>query len=110
MVKKEAVNEVNQEEFNKIIKDKKNKLVVCDFYAEWCMPCLMMSPIIESLAEKNKEIKFLKVNVDDNNELAQEFRISSIPCIVIIKNGKEVERILGATNENYLETKIKNHN
>jgi thioredoxin 1 len=108
MVKKELVKEVGSQEFNKIIKEVKG-LVICDFYATWCMPCVMMAPVMESLAEKNKTIKFIKVNVDESQELAEKYEISSIPCIVFIKGEEEVDRLVGAVNENLLQEKIKDY-
>lgn len=102
----EKVSEVREAEFNKIIKDKKNPLVVVDFFAEWCSPCLMMAPVIESLAEKNKDVKFAKVNVDDNNELAGKYEVSGIPCIIFFKNGKEVSRKVGAQPEESIQEEI----
>ena len=88
--------ELTEEEFNEIISNG-HKLVVVDFFAEWCMPCVMMSPIIEELAESitMKEVKFVKINTDDNPHLSQKYKISSIPCLVIFKKGKEVGRIVG---------------
>lgn len=106
MVKKEIVQEVSSGKFSEIIKDKKNTLLVCDFYAEWCMPCLMMAPVIESIAQRNSQVKFIKVNVDEAGDLAQQFQISSIPCIVFFKSGEEVDRIVGGVEEGYLEDKI----
>ncbi len=106
MTVKEKVLELAAKDFSTIIKD---KLVIIDFYAEWCMPCLMMAPVIESLAEKNQKIRFAKVNVDDNPDLAQKFKISSIPCIIFFKNSKEIDRIIGSISEELLLEKIKSY-
>ncbi len=100
--------EVTDEEFSQIINNS-HKLVVVDFFAEWCMPCLMLAPIIEDLAEHMKDVKFVKINVDDNQNLAGKYKVSSIPCLVIFKNGKEVDRIIGAHSSDVIEEKIRGH-
>lgn len=70
--------------------------VLIDFWAEWCMPCRMVSPIIDELAKEYEgKIKVGKINVDDENELAMKFRIMSIPTIGLFKNGKMVDKIIG---------------
>jgi thioredoxin 1 len=108
MVQNYSASEVTENEFNKIINNS-HKLVVVDFYAEWCMPCLMMSPILEDLSEQMKEVKFVKVNTEDNEKLSQKFKISSIPCLIIFKNGKEVGRIIGAHSADVIEEKIRGY-
>ena len=75
---------------------KSEKPVLIDFYADWCGPCRMMSPIIDEIAEEMHEnIKVGKVNVDENQELAMEYGIMSIPTIVIIKNGTAEKTLVG---------------
>ena len=98
--------EISEEEFNKIINNS-HKLVVVEFFAEWCMPCLMQSPIIEDLALQMKEVKFVKINKEDNRELVSKYGVSSIPCLVVFKEGKEVERIIGTHSAEIIEKKIK---
>ena len=97
--------EISDQEFNEIVKNG-HKLVVVDFFAEWCMPCLMLSPVIEELAEEMKEVKFVKINVDDNKELAGKYQVSSIPCLILFKDGKEVERLIGNQTQEEIENKI----
>lgn len=83
-------------------------LVLIDFFAEWCMPCMMMSPIIEDLNEEfGGKIKIGKVNVDDNPEISEKFGISSIPTFIILKNGKEIERRNGTLTQDELSEIIK---
>ena len=82
MVKNDLVMEATGQEFSEIINNP-HKLVVVDFFADWCFPCLMLEPIIEELAEDLKEVKFAKINVDDNHGLAQRFKVSNIPCLII---------------------------
>jgi len=74
-----------------------DKVVIIDFWAEWCGPCRQMSPIIEQIAEENQELKVCKVNVDEENALSIKYGITAIPTILIIKNGEVVERFLGVT-------------
>ena len=74
---------------------KSNKPVVADFNADWCGPCRMLKPVLDELAEENDAYKFVSINIDDEERLAVDFEISSIPCIVVIKNGKEVKRSVG---------------
>lgn len=102
----ESDTEVTYDEFREIINNS-DKLVVVDFFAEWCMPCLMMSPIIEDLAQQLNQVKFVKINVDDNEQLAIKHRVSSYPCLVVFKNGKEVDRIIGSHSYDIIENKIK---
>lgn len=106
MANNEKAAEISSKEFEETINNKKKSAVVIDFYGEWCMPCLMLAPVIEELASKLKTIKFVKVDVDENKKLSAKFNITSIPCLVIFKNGKEVERITGALPEEVLEEKI----
>jgi thioredoxin 1 len=98
--------EISQEEFNKIINNS-HKLVVVDFFAEWCMPCLMQSPIIEDIALQLKDVKFIKINKEDNPELASKYGVSTIPCLLVFKDGKEAERIIGTHSAEIIERKIK---
>lgn len=69
--------------------------VLLDFWADWCGPCMMLAPIVDEIAEENGNITVGKVNVDDAPELAQAYGVSSIPTLVVIKNGKEVNRSVG---------------
>lgn len=80
-----------------------NKLVLVDFYAEWCGPCRMLSPIISELSEKYTDIKFGKVNVDNEHELANKFNISSIPNMIIFENGIIKNNIVGLRSKEELE-------
>ena len=73
-----------------------DKTVLLDFWASWCGPCKMVSPIIDQIAEENPEIKVGKVNVDEEQALAAEFKVMSIPSIFVIKDGKIVNQAVGA--------------
>lgn len=103
-MKNDNVPELTNGEFTEFIKD---GIAFVDFFAEWCMPCVMMSPVIDELNEKFKgRIKFGKVNVDDNIEIAQKFNIMSIPNMIIFKDGKKVEQFIGAISQDELENKL----
>ncbi|MBN2145042.1 MAG: thioredoxin [Candidatus Aureabacteria bacterium] len=85
----------------------KEGVTLVDFWATWCNPCRMQSPIIEKIAEKTAgKIKVGKCNVDDNQEVANQYGIFSIPTLVIFKNGEEVERMVGLQQENAISTKL----
>lgn len=83
----------NKEEFNKIISE--NKKVLVDFFATWCGPCKMLSPIIEELANEVSDVTFVKVDVDEFQDLAAMFKVVSIPTIVVFENGKVVKQNVG---------------
>jgi thioredoxin 1 len=70
-----------------------------DFYATWCGPCQMLSPILEKISNENKNIKIFKVNVDDEMELAQKFNVTSIPSVFLLKYGKIIDHFLGFKTE-----------
>ncbi len=73
--------------------------VFIDFYATWCMPCEAMSPIIEEIAKEHKEVKFVKIDVDKNEELAIKYNIMSIPTMIIMKNGEVIKNFIGVTDK-----------
>ena len=72
-----------------------DKTVLIDFWAEWCGPCRMMSPVIDEVAETLSDVKVCKVNVDEASDLASMFGIKSIPTLVVIKNGQTVNKSIG---------------
>lgn len=77
--------------------------VLVDFYADWCGPCKMMGPIVEELAEELKDIaKVGKINVDENQDLAMQYKVMSIPTLIIFKGGKEEYRLVGARDKSEL--------
>ena len=88
-----SIIKVTNENFNELISSEKPTLV--DFYADWCGPCRMLGPVVEEIANENKNINVGKLNVDNERELANKFGIRSIPTMIIFKNGKEVKRLVG---------------
>ena len=86
---------------------KNNSLVLVDFYADWCHPCQMIAPEIEALASSLDGIVVAKLNVDENQQTAREYGVMSIPTLILFKEGKEVDRIIGAVPRSAIEEKIK---
>ncbi len=89
-----AVIKVNTNNFEEIRSS--GKTVLLDFYADWCGPCRMVAPIISEIAEENPQYVVGKINVDDSPELAQKFGVSSIPTLVVMKNGEVSDISVGA--------------
>lgn len=82
--------------------------VLIDFYADWCGPCKMMAPVVEKMAEELEgKVKVGKINVDDEPELAQKYKVASIPTFVILKDGKVQETCVGAMSATQLMDKVK---
>ena len=78
---------------------KNDKPVILDFYADWCGPCRMVIPVVEKIAEEYPEYKVVKVNVDEEQELAAQFGVMSIPTLMVVKNGEVVNKSVGAKNK-----------
>ncbi|MCX8197869.1 MAG: thioredoxin [Candidatus Micrarchaeota archaeon] len=92
--------ELTSENFEK---ETKSGTVLVDFWAPWCGPCRMLSPVIDQLSLEMKNVKFCKVNVDEQPDLAEKFGISSIPTLILFKNGKAVANRVGASGKEALK-------
>lgn len=100
------VIEVNSENFeNEVLKSEKTVLI--DFYADWCGPCQMLSPIVEQVASENDNIKVVKINVDNAQDLAMDYGVMSIPTLVVIKDGQEANRVVGLVSKSEVEKLVK---
>ena len=100
------VLKVTSENFEKEVLQS-DKTVLVDFYADWCGPCKMLSPVVDSVANENEDIKVVKVNVDDAQDLAIKYQVMSIPTLVVIKNGQEINRSVGVVSKSEIEEMVK---
>lgn len=92
-----SVVSVNRSNFEEV--KGSDKTVLLDFYADWCGPCRMVSPVVDEIAEENPQYLVGKINVDTENELAQAFRVMSIPTLVVMKGGKVIQQSVGAKSK-----------
>ena len=97
---------INKEEFEKMRNSE--GVVLLDFYADWCGPCRMMAPILEAVAAEREDLIVAKVNVDESSELAARFGVMSIPTLVVLDDGEEIKRIVGARPKDALLAEIDN--
>ena len=110
---------INQSEFiEKVYDYKKNpdkwvyegsKPAIIDFYADWCGPCKMLSPVVDEIAGESDAYRVCKLNVDDAPEIAARYRVMSIPTLIVFKNGEEVDRSVGALPKARLQALLKKH-
>ena len=97
---------LSSENFEKEVINSENTVLV-DFYADWCGPCKMLAPVIEDVAkELQGKVKVGKVNVDENQDLAMEYGVMSIPTMIIFKNGKEDKRLVGFRSKSELLSEL----
>ena len=96
MNKEMFINDVFDYQNSKEWKYKGDKPAIIDLYADWCGPCRMVVPLVEEIAKERSDIKVVKINVDEEQELAMQFGVMSIPTLVVMKNGKIVNQVTGA--------------
>ena len=101
-----AVTNINLENFDQQVTNAASPVLV-DFWAAWCGPCSMLSPVVEELAQEHPEIAFGKVNVDEAPELAQKYQISAIPTLLLFRDGKPVDMSVGVKSKKELEALLK---
>lgn len=94
----------NIQQFAELVKQ--NKPILLDFYADWCGPCQTLLPIVDDLAKENEDFEIVKINVDNNQELASQFQVRSIPALFFIKDKTVVDRVQGLQPKSFLQSKI----
>ena len=97
-----AVLEVTGASFEKEVLQS-DRPVLADFYANWCGPCKMLRPILEEISDDRQDVKVVSINIDEEDELAEQFDVSAIPCVVLIRDGMEVDRSVGLKPREALE-------
>ncbi len=100
-----SVIEIKENEFAEKVKESKKVLVDC--YATWCGPCRMLSPIIDEIANENKEYEFYKIDVDDAPDMSKKYGIMSIPTLLLFENGELKEKVIGFKSKDELEEILK---
>lgn len=97
---------INLEEFNDLVIESK-KTVLVDFFATWCGPCKMLTPILEEVEkEKTNDVEIYKVDVDQSFDLAKSYGVMSVPTLILFKNGAEAERVIGLKNKDFISNLI----
>ena len=97
---------INSQEFDNTIE---SGVVVVDFFATWCGPCKMLSPVIDELSGELENVNFVKVDIDQSMDLAQKFKIVSVPTLKVFKNGEEVDTLMGFLPKEVLKSKVEAH-
>ncbi|MHB8229740.1 MAG: thioredoxin [Vulcanimicrobiaceae bacterium] len=104
-----AIAEVSQATFQQEVLGNEQPVLV-DFWAPWCGPCKMLSPIVEKVAASHAgKAKFMKLNTDENPSLAGEYQVSGIPCLILFKGGRAVDRIVGYVPEQAIASMLSRH-
>ena len=97
---------INSQEFDNTIE---SGVVVVDFFATWCGPCKMLSPVIDELSGELENVNFVKVDIDQSMDLAQKFKIVSVPTLKVFKNGEEFDTLMGFMPKEVLKSKVEAH-
>lgn len=100
-----SVIKINKENFASEVLNS-DKPVLLDFYADWCGPCRMVGPIVSEIAEERSDVKVGKINVDEQQELAVQFKVMSIPMLAVIKNGKVANQVVGYRPKEQIEAML----
>lgn len=100
-----SVIKINKENFASEVLNS-NKPVLLDFYADWCVPCRMVGPIVSEIANERSDVKVGKINVDEQPELAAQFQVMSIPMLAVIKNGKLENQVVGYRSKEQIEAML----
>lgn len=101
-----AVITITKENFEQEVLQAEQTALV-DFWASWCMPCKMLSPVVDEVAEENADVKVGKINIDEQPELAQQFRVMSIPTLAVFRGGKLVNQTVGVQPKSAIEDLIR---
>jgi len=96
-----AIVNITNANFKEEVLDSDKKVLV-DFWAPWCGPCRMVSPIVDEIAEENSAIKVAKVNIDEQPQLASEYGVMSIPTLIVFENGEVADKAVGARNKSFI--------
>lgn len=100
---------INTSQFRNDVENGKG-IVVVDFYATWCGPCKMLAPVFESVGkEMSQNARFVKIDIDQSLEIAQQFNISTVPTVMIFKNGKPVDSLVGFVPKEKIKAKVQKH-
>ena len=102
----ELIKHISDDTFEKEVLQSSSPVLV-DYWAEWCGPCKMLAPLLEKAAESNPSVSFVKVNVDEGQELASQFQITAMPTVASFKNGKISDQFMGVKDANFIEKFIK---
>ena len=98
-----AVKHLSDSDFSSVIK---KGITIVDFWASWCNPCRMLAPIFEDLSSEYKKVTFAKLNTEEYPEIAANYEVMSIPCLIIFNNGKEIDRITGFMPKDSLKQQL----
>ena len=100
-----ATQAVNKENFEKEVLQS-DRTVIVDFYASWCGPCKILTPILEEISEENNDIKVCKLNIDNDPDLANQYNVSLVPTLAYFKDGKQFETLVGVNSKGMILEKI----
>lgn len=101
--------ELTDSNYKEVLLEKSEGLILVDFWAEWCGPCKVLGPVFQRLSEKNPDVSFGKVNIDEVVEYTTSCGIRNIPTILFIKDGQVVDRTVGSVTETTIQEKINSH-